>query len=280
MNRYFYVDANKQKAGPVSPEEFHKIRITDETLVWTKGMAKWTKAGNIPELAVFMSKQKEEEESPNVTSSPKEPVSHNNDALNRKSTTFLSSTDSEKSPLPQQKISGNETLSHIGYNSAYNKKNDNHIIAIAIIIAIAVVAIATIAFFVFRSSNKEVPEKLESSQVSEETFMPRSEYDFSGYINNQYPITGHLNRDTDGNLSGYYYYNITMKKYGNRPSTYIRFSGNIDSSGHIEMIASFHNGQAESWYGNLNENELGFSFDGYFYGTDGTYFTASFSNAY
>ena len=58
--KYFYVDANKQKAGPVSPEEFPSLGITEETLVWTKGMPQWTKAGQVPELADFFAAPEEQ----------------------------------------------------------------------------------------------------------------------------------------------------------------------------------------------------------------------------
>ena len=54
MNSYYYVDASKQKAGPVSPEDFKRLGITAQTLVWTKGMKSWTKAGQIPDLETFV----------------------------------------------------------------------------------------------------------------------------------------------------------------------------------------------------------------------------------
>ncbi|MBE6331142.1 MAG: DUF805 domain-containing protein [Bacteroidales bacterium] len=58
MNSYYYVDASKQKAGPVSPEDFKRLGITAQTLVWTKGMKSWTKAGEIPELSDFLEQEK------------------------------------------------------------------------------------------------------------------------------------------------------------------------------------------------------------------------------
>ena len=61
MNSYYYVDASKQKAGPVSPEDFKRLRITARTLVWKKGMKSWTKAGEIPELADFLEQEKRQE---------------------------------------------------------------------------------------------------------------------------------------------------------------------------------------------------------------------------
>ena len=50
MSRYYYVDANRQKAGPVSTEDFKRLGINAKTFVWTKGMKSWTKVEDIPEL--------------------------------------------------------------------------------------------------------------------------------------------------------------------------------------------------------------------------------------
>ncbi len=44
--KYYYVD-NKVQKGPFSFEEFSKLPITEETLVWHEGLTEWTKAKNI-----------------------------------------------------------------------------------------------------------------------------------------------------------------------------------------------------------------------------------------
>ncbi|MBO7069091.1 MAG: YARHG domain-containing protein [Bacteroidaceae bacterium] len=71
MTKYYYVDANKQKAGPVSPEDFQSLGISAMTLVWTKGMTQWTKAGQVPELAdIFAIPEEQEEPEPAAEPEP------------------------------------------------------------------------------------------------------------------------------------------------------------------------------------------------------------------
>jgi len=99
--KYFYVDANKQKAGPVSPEEFPSLGITEETLVWTKGMPQWTKAGQVPELADFFAAL--EEQAPSASTSPDSPLP--SDGTSTKKTSDIStSAESQPSnpPRPQK----------------------------------------------------------------------------------------------------------------------------------------------------------------------------------
>lgn len=56
MDKYYYVDENRSRKGPMSMEELlSQDDITPETLVWCKGMEKWEKAKNIPDLAVSFS---------------------------------------------------------------------------------------------------------------------------------------------------------------------------------------------------------------------------------
>lgn len=73
MAKYYYVDDNKQKSGPVNPEEFLSLGITEETLVWTKGLTQWTKAGQIPELAdIFAAPEEQAEAEPEEEPMPEE----------------------------------------------------------------------------------------------------------------------------------------------------------------------------------------------------------------
>lgn len=48
--KYHYVK-DGQPAGPVEENELIGLGVTRETLVWCKGMAEWTKAGNVAALA-------------------------------------------------------------------------------------------------------------------------------------------------------------------------------------------------------------------------------------
>lgn len=53
MEQYYYVNADNQSAGPVSPTEFAEHGISQETYVFCKGMTEWKKAGELPELAEY-----------------------------------------------------------------------------------------------------------------------------------------------------------------------------------------------------------------------------------
>lgn len=50
MAKYYYIDSNKQKAGPLSVEELINLGIVRETPVWTEGMVNWTQAGSVPDF--------------------------------------------------------------------------------------------------------------------------------------------------------------------------------------------------------------------------------------
>ena len=54
MEKYFYLDANGQQLGPVSPELFTSLGVNANTMVWKKGMANWVMASQIPELSVYL----------------------------------------------------------------------------------------------------------------------------------------------------------------------------------------------------------------------------------
>lgn len=51
MEEYYYLDANRQRRGPVTPDDFLRCGITPDTLVWKNGMSDWRAAGTLPELA-------------------------------------------------------------------------------------------------------------------------------------------------------------------------------------------------------------------------------------
>lgn len=52
MNSYFYIDAvTKQQCGPFSVNELQAKVIARDTMVWCSGMADWSEAGTIQELA-------------------------------------------------------------------------------------------------------------------------------------------------------------------------------------------------------------------------------------
>jgi len=53
MDSYYYLNANNEQAGPISPEDFKTYGITRDTMVWKLGMANWTKAGEVFELSQY-----------------------------------------------------------------------------------------------------------------------------------------------------------------------------------------------------------------------------------
>lgn len=53
MDRYFYLNSNKEQAGPVIPTEFSRYGINESTMIWKEGMSNWMKAGQIPELSQY-----------------------------------------------------------------------------------------------------------------------------------------------------------------------------------------------------------------------------------
>ena len=53
MEQYFYLDVNKVQQGPVDGSQLVKFGVTPTTLVWKQGMAQWTPAGQVPELAAI-----------------------------------------------------------------------------------------------------------------------------------------------------------------------------------------------------------------------------------
>lgn len=47
----YYILENKERKGPFSLEQLAEIGISPDTMVWCKGMANWTKASEVEELA-------------------------------------------------------------------------------------------------------------------------------------------------------------------------------------------------------------------------------------
>ena len=51
MENIFYLDANRQKNGPLKDSELLGRGVTASTLVWMPGLTQWTPAGQVPQLA-------------------------------------------------------------------------------------------------------------------------------------------------------------------------------------------------------------------------------------
>lgn len=74
----FFIVENNQQAGPFSVEEMAMHGVTPSTPVWREGMADWTPAGNVPELASLFSTSRPQPQSSyqgcNPDSNPMQPV--------------------------------------------------------------------------------------------------------------------------------------------------------------------------------------------------------------
>lgn len=55
MEKYFYLNPNNEQAGPVSPADFNRYGINENTMIWKQGMPNWMRAGQIPELSQYFS---------------------------------------------------------------------------------------------------------------------------------------------------------------------------------------------------------------------------------
>jgi len=51
MKNYFYIDSNNAQQGPVPAERLLDYGVKANTMVWADGMANWTEAGQVDELA-------------------------------------------------------------------------------------------------------------------------------------------------------------------------------------------------------------------------------------
>jgi hypothetical protein len=53
MGQYFYLTPQNEQKGPVEANQLVALGVNANTLVWTEGMAQWTPAGQVQELASF-----------------------------------------------------------------------------------------------------------------------------------------------------------------------------------------------------------------------------------
>lgn len=70
MENIFFLDANKQKVGPLKASELLSRGVTPSTLVWMPGLTQWTPAGNVPQLQAIFSAQQAGAEQSGYTSEP------------------------------------------------------------------------------------------------------------------------------------------------------------------------------------------------------------------
>ena len=187
---------------------------------------------------------------------------------------------------PQQAYRENTSMTTPPFNSAYrgqtspyyvsdsqNKAQKRKTAIIITSIACGVLLLIGVLFFFFKGGfSNDSPN---ASIAATDTLERRSSYPFSGYISEykgRYDIKGTLYRQKDGTISGRYYYLTTMRKYGDKPSTYISFDGYIGASGDVNMTATAHRGNKETWKGKLTEDNYGnFSFTGTMYGHNDPY---------
>lgn len=53
MSVVYFLDGNRQKIGPLQPQELIPRGVKPETLVWMPGLTAWTPARQVPELAAL-----------------------------------------------------------------------------------------------------------------------------------------------------------------------------------------------------------------------------------
>lgn len=51
---YYYTDQNGVQQGPVEKEALRHVGLRPDTLVWKDGMSAWTRAADVPEVAVLL----------------------------------------------------------------------------------------------------------------------------------------------------------------------------------------------------------------------------------
>ncbi len=102
--------------------------------------------------------------------------------------------------------------------------------------------------------------------VNEDAYAPAEEltpttpisqfnFNFEGSINGTMQIVGNLYTQ-GGRVYGRYCYLSTLKKYGDKPSTYITFNGTISDTGYLDLTATYHDVDlTEDWRGYLRYEE-------------------------
>jgi hypothetical protein len=78
--RFYYAEGAQQK-GPLNVDEMRSAGVTPDTLVWHEGMADWTPAGKVPELAELFEPDADVQEDgrptpPSAATWPAGPVGH------------------------------------------------------------------------------------------------------------------------------------------------------------------------------------------------------------
>lgn len=73
MTDYFYIDSNGQQQGPISPLSFTALGITATTFVWCNGMTDWKRAGELPELHLYLDRNSESKEDKSISGSTTPP---------------------------------------------------------------------------------------------------------------------------------------------------------------------------------------------------------------
>lgn len=120
-------------------------------------------------------------------------------------------------------------------------------------------------------SNDELASYYASQQAEENagTASARGEvFEFEGLVNGRHNIRGTMTLD-GGVWTGKYYYETTMLKYGDVPSTYINIHGVTDESGETQIACEFSNGKKEYWEGSMIGKGAGRMFIGTITGQDG-----------
>ena len=237
MNQYFFVDDNNQSQGPFDAASMQGL-ITPDTYVFTKGMAEWTPAREVPELSFLFL--------PEVTGAltPEEmPQQQYYDAP-------VEAPQQYYAPPVNTPKQNNSTPLAATPQQAPQKSNKGLIIALSAIAAVAVI----VAIVALMSKNKSDSSEVQTIElVSTEASAPATSasaeasiaaapsgwksisgtgsHSYSGKIG-PYKIGMTLSVSDSGNVSGSYYYH-------KHPNSSMELEGTVNWDNDVLMMEEY-----------------------------------------
>lgn len=89
------------------------------------------------------------------------------------------------------------------------------------------------------------PQRTESQSTTNEEISLTGSHTLYGDINGQYPVTARIHIGADGRITGKYAYNITLKRAGDKPESWIKLDGYTD--GESFQMSQVCPGVEEPW---------------------------------
>ena len=141
MKAFYFVDKDRVRQGPFSIDELRNQEILPTSLVWYKGMEKWQKAEDVPDLADLFSGTTENSDTEGENNEG-DSISNDSNELNETSVT-------EESAISDSKeANAYRASSYIQEESHSNNK------AIIVIALLAVIAIGAVGFYAYYDSQQ------------------------------------------------------------------------------------------------------------------------------